>query len=422
MPKKKDVASRDKYADKAKKRRKLLNKLKLDRHHKMERFTVIVGTLGVCFALNLVVSGYHSYNATTQLKSDKAIYTEIADFSKTGTEVTMNGVYRSSDDKTAFVVFSLEDLNSMSLNGKNYNLYILGYKDKLKSNTLTARYFVFGSTGLMGLMLYDSNGLPNQILDVVVRANKTIVASPSKESVYGEDSFNKYNQMRLFVNPGAKGATKMSQLGSNIDKELLYYFFIGKQKEKEVLDEWKNSLQEEQLLRTQISEYVDRIESAGYELPEKPEWAKRNYMLPDGFRMDNQYTLNPDHGHTSYMDAWFDGDVNEYLDQEKDLADNQQKTYEKVAAMYEVKNVLMNKDGTSLDISMVSDGDSDSRDVQVMRDYQSLNGAYTKLLSLKQTQQYTLPDKLLKIESIQIDQAKHFSWGDTNKAFIQHSK
>ena len=172
LAKKKDVDAKNKYEDKQKKRRQLLGKLKLDRHHKMERFTVIVGTLAVGFALNLSVSGLHAFQSTRQVLSDQAMYTETAAFSRTGTNVTVNGVYRSSDKKTAFVVYTIDNVDSLSLDGKSYDIYIMGYKDKLKSQTLSGRYFVFGSTGLMGMMLYDENGLPNQILDIVVRANK----------------------------------------------------------------------------------------------------------------------------------------------------------------------------------------------------------------------------------------------------------
>lgn len=422
LPKAKDKEAQDKYADKAKKRRKLLGKLKLDRHHKMERFTVIIGTLTVCLTLNLAVSGFHAYENTKQILSDQAVYTTTANFSKTGTEVSINGVYRSSDNKTAFVVYKLDSLNSLSMDGKTYNVFVLGYKDAVHSQTMTGKYFVFGSTGLMGVMLYDQNGLPNQLLDIVVRANKTITPTVASNTENTDASFTKYNQMRLYANPGAKDAKKMSELGLKIDKEMLYYLFIGKEKEQEVLKFWKESVKKEKLLRSQISEYETRIQSAGFEKPKAPEWVKRGFILPDGFVMEDDYTLNPTKGNTSYIEAWFDGDLDRYLSKEASIKTNQETQYGLVSSSFGVDPVLVGKNGQSLDTTTIADGEDESMRVQVMRDYQALQNCWMELLSVKQQQQYQIPMQLLKIESIQKEQAAHFSWGDVKQVYVQHGK
>lgn len=422
LSKVKDKEAQDKYADKAKKRRKLLGKLKLDRHHKMERFTVIVGTLTVCLALNLAVSGYHAYENNKQILSDQAVYTRTANFSKTGTEVSINGVYRSEDNKTAFIVYKLDSLNSLSMDGKTYNVFVLGYKDAVHSQTMTGKYFVFGSTGLMGVMLYDENGLLNQLLDIVVRSNKNITPTVASNTEYSDASFKKFNQMRLYANPGAKDATKMNELGLKIDKEMLYYLFIGKEKEQAILESWKEATKKEKLLRTQISEYEERIQSAGYEKPKEPEWIKRGFVLPDGFVIEDDYTLDPAKGNTSYIDAWFDGDLDSYLSKEANMKTNQETQYGLVSSSFGVDPVLIGKNGQSLDTTSVTDGEDTSMRVQVMRDYQALQNCWMELLSVKQQEQYQIPMQLLKLESVQKEQAAHFSWGDSKLVYVQHGK
>lgn len=422
LAKKKDVDAKNKYEDKQKKRRQLLGKLKLDRHHKMERFTIIVGTLAVGFALNLSVSGVHAFKSTRQVLSDQAMYTETAAFSLTQTNVTVNGVYRSADKKTAFVVYTIDNVDTLSLDGKTYDIYIMGYKDKIKSQTLNARYFVFGGTGLMGMMIYDQNGLPNQILDIVVRANKKVADYQAGAADGGDVTFSKYNQMRLYVNPGAKNAIKMPQLGTDINKELLYYLFVGEKQETPLLDQYKESKRQERLLYDKIDEYKERIKSAGYELPDAPEWAKRDYRLPKGFMLEDDLTMNPDHGKTTYMKAWYDGDVDAYRLGVNDLEAEHQEIVENLKLDYEAPSSLISKKGSVLDINEVSDDGTNPTEAQLMRDFNSLLDSWNSLLDYKQEQQYTIPLSLLQIEATQKNEAKHFSWGDGKNVYVDVSK
>lgn len=192
----------------------LSRKLKLDSHHAAERFAIILGALVVTGVLLFTSSGVSAFSNTQGELTSKALYTPNFVTSKTQVSGTVPGVYVSEDRTRSMVLMKFADITQVSSNAADYQGFLTGSTMNIKpeslKNDVVGSVYMFGSSGYMGVMLDSQKPFTPQIMNLTMRSNSELVhkdGSTEAELGVGEDvSFQKYDQWRVFVNPGGSDA------------------------------------------------------------------------------------------------------------------------------------------------------------------------------------------------------------------------
>lgn len=395
------------------KRRDFLNKYKLGNHHKIERFgmTVVSGLVVL-----LLISGFSFIRSTSNKNvqlDTKAIYSQTLTYSLSENEGSVESVTRSEDGKSAYVLFKMDDLTNVSLDASTYTVYLTGYNKALQFNP-AGSIFIFGSTGYMGVMLHDDGGIPNQVLDITIRANVDIRSDATNSSTISDDvdgSFAKYDQAQVYVNFGAKQATVNKVLNNNdIEPSDLYYELVSKSKDKELHEELNTAYDDLARLITRSTEYETRIQSAGYVVPDEPEWLDDDYVVPGGIDINKDKTLSD--GYISQVLSDY-SQFSEYM-----VNKNKENTASQIDTSATSVTELTSTTGGVLDLNEISDGVSSSVDLSVKADVETLTSTWTSILSQKQKIQTDINKRLVLLDAEQQDQNTVFSLGDTDQLIL----
>ena len=249
-------------------------KLKLTKHHKIERFGIFFITLVLCMG---TLTGFIAHSNVTQnseMLETRSVYTTNISLSLTANKGIVHGVYRSIDRTKGLVLLKFDNPYNISINADDYRAYLTGVKYGVNENisraTLQSRptgaIITFGSTGYIGVLLHDPNGFPNQIIDMIFRAEKLIVPvdERSRENQEGRDgSFAVYDQCQVFFNPGAVDTVISRALDSNEVNDIMvfniYNELVSLPAEKDARDALNESLD---LMATQlvaIATYEDNL-------------------------------------------------------------------------------------------------------------------------------------------------------------------
>lgn len=410
------------YKEKVHRQRALLSKLKLDSHHKMERFAVSLAVCGTLLCVNLIASGAHAHTEHKRLMTTKSLYTTNADFSKSGVAANVKGIYVLPDHRTGYLVFKLANASSsMSLDPNKYSVFVTAYNAKnLDHPKMTGDVFILGSTGYMGVMLYDAQGFSNQVLDVVIRANVDLSGVQASNVPSNADkSFAKFDQMQIFVNPGAHDVLVLNDLKSKsrLTGEEMYMLFEGSATEESLTKTYKGLEQQEAVLRTRIKEYTSRLKSYGVENITKPEWVKPGYVLPKGYVINDSMSIMNSKKQPSYIDTFFDADFESYLKNRKTYEEEQATAVEEVSASYVPETSLAFKDGGAINIESANSKESvlTSSDKDALASFSVLQQTYTELLSVLQRKQYEIPWKLMDLEAELRSQSENLKYSKGNR-------
>lgn len=298
----------------------LREKLKLDRHHRIERFGVLF------FVLVLLLSVVVTSIAIKKAKDDsvtldnRVVYTNSFKTSLTEQSGTVEGIYKNEDNTKVFVLLKFKSMSKMSTNAENYQMFLTGSSLDMKKTDLKnvpkGCIYMFGSTGYMGIYLVDTNGFQKQIFDLVVRCNSELSSKTqtASESYNGDASFTNYDQFRLYFNPGGTKCGIMECLSSDEVRPFdIYEELIVRPKELELRDTLNADLETMQTNLAVIQEYTERVARDGIVVPETP------YLIAgDTITCDENgiYTLHTDRIVAKGFDFdWQNGSIrNGYLD------------------------------------------------------------------------------------------------------------
>lgn len=406
------TSGEDEDAEKQNNRRTFLNKYKLGSHHKIERFGVMMGAV---LAILVFASGFSLVRDTQKQKVTavaKAKYTEDFTYSLTGNAGTVETVVRSDDGKTAYLLLKMENVGNMSTDASTYSVYLTGANDTLRFEPAGA-YFVFGSTGYMGVMLHDDEGIPNQVLDVTIRANVDVRSDKLSSSTISDDqdeSFKKYDQARIYVNFGAADADTNKVLDdTSIAASDLYYQLIAKELDATLREQLVSTKEDLDRLTVRADEYMKRITSVGYEAPDEPAWLDDNYVVAGGVLLSESKTLG-------------DGYINQLISDYSQFSDYMKMKSKEVATESERLSVqietLTASNGSVLELNEVSDGVSSPADLAVKADVVTLTTTWSSILSTKQKVQTDINRQLLMLDADMQDQNRSFSLGDTDQLIL----
>lgn len=176
-------------------------------HYKMERFGVTFVALMLCMATLLGTIFARKAALDKETLGNNVVYTTSFSTSLSGNKGQVLSVMCDDARTQAFILIKFEDMSTVITDAREYQIFLTGTNLHSTKETLlcapAASIFMFGSTGYMGIYLVDAAGFPSQILDLTVRCNR--LAAPLRGDVpaYEDASFSKFDQFRIYLNPGA---------------------------------------------------------------------------------------------------------------------------------------------------------------------------------------------------------------------------
>lgn len=399
---------------------KILTKLKLDKHHRIERFGVMLLTLSI------LMSGLLASIVVKKTKDDalalsvRAMYTTHFTTSVTGISGDVVDVYRSDDGTRIFVLLKFSDAAKISTDADTYQLFLTGSTINMKQQSLannpSGSIYSFGSTGYVGLYLTDDSGFPKQIYDLVVRCNRQITQneySTTSAKPDEDESFLKYDQFRIYFNPGGDKASQVDCLnGSVLKASDVYNELIIGPKEKDVRDTLAKNLKTMQTDLTAIKEYTERLNREGVTPVAAPELVSGDSVISV---KDDILHLKTDHViATGYDFEWRNKHINTggYIDQLMEDGEDYnafftRKNAEVNAISFSTSAVEWERtDGTTYDSTGSSDADTNAA---INNDISLLTTAWQTYYNDKSTYQCKSLKALLLLDVESKDAATNYT-------------
>lgn len=255
------------------KMRAFFARFQFNSHYAIERAGWVTSFILVSFLVLTATAFYYSGQKANQLLGSRAMYTTKFTSSKTKNAGEVVNIYTDKSHKRAMVLMKFDNPATMSAAAKDYQGFITGSNlagefHPLK-NKPAGSVFMFGSTGYMGVYINDSQGIKSGIMALTMRANSQLVAqdpdSPaaaSDEAVVGAGgtSFEKYDQWRVFFNPGASGTKHLSALDASTPKiKDMYAQMIVAPQEKEIREKLDADLVQLKADLAGIADYTRRV-------------------------------------------------------------------------------------------------------------------------------------------------------------------
>lgn len=261
----------------------IAQKLPLGSHHRMERFVFVMTSLLVVIGLCVTVSFVKNVENNKVTLGTQALYTTKATTSLTNQQIEVLGVYSNADRTKVFVACRFDDVSTMPTDASDYRMY-LSYK-QVSGNKMVMDYstsgswYVFGSTGVMGALFVNENGFTEQVLDLTVRADKTLSdtssSSSSSSNAQTRPSDSEYDQFDILFNPAASEVETIDSLGDDtISSSKLYYDVIGADDEATIKKKLRSDLYTMQTALDLMTEYETRLNKQGIVAGERPDGIK----------------------------------------------------------------------------------------------------------------------------------------------------
>ncbi len=250
------------------------------RHYRMERFSVLFLTLTCALVVTVFACLGVSYTKDRNLLGTTVLYTDSTSTSKTGTNVTVDGVYVNDAKDRAFVIWHYPDSKNMSTNADAYTAFMTGAKisqnKKKIDGAMSANIYTFGSSGYMAVYLSKPGGFDNQVLSLTIRSDNdlkaTNVDSESVTEKYnGDSSFADYDQFQIFFNP-YPSQNVLPELNTQTPSTAqMFRETVIAAKEKEIHEKLDDSLEKIKYDLANIDEYTRRAQNAGIAIQEMPD-------------------------------------------------------------------------------------------------------------------------------------------------------
>jgi hypothetical protein len=252
-----------------------LSKFKLDKHHKIERFGVIVTALTSCMVILLVVMFIKYRKDMKILVSDTPMYTKTIATSLTQNTGQVKNIYRNEKGDKVAILVKFDSMEGLKTDAKNYNVWVTGF-DAYYDCSVSGGVYLYGQSGYMALCFYSPTGFPNQVADIIVRSNESISAEKVTDQTPKDDSsFAKYDQFRIRANLGAKKMNVASFFdttdGTLIDSRKLYDEAVLLKSIKTLKKECNSTLASMELELRRMDYYEGTLTEQGIQILERDE-------------------------------------------------------------------------------------------------------------------------------------------------------
>ncbi|MCC2248991.1 hypothetical protein JUJ52_03335 [Virgibacillus sp. AGTR] len=389
----------------------LRDKLKLGSHYKMERFTIMLGaTLSILLLLS--VFSFVAYrDGVAQSVSAKAVYTEDFNFSLSDQKMYVEGVYGNKDKTDVMILLRLQNPETMSTDASNYELFITSEKESL-SYEPDVSLSLFGATGYGTIRFQDDEPIPKEVVSITIRAKADLSqqegSGSSGDDESSDGSFEKYDQGRFYVNPGADDVETLDWLNTGEkDPTKLYTALVADTLDEEIHTKIQEQTDELDILLNREKEYTNRLVSAGYEPPETPWFVKGDYVNDDGvfvaaqnlegaFAFDYSTKTIRDGYIIQVMDNLSSFDEYMRKHSEHDTTNDRDSSRQEQVELVET---IKSKSGEVLDLNTVVTGSSPSAQVAAKDSVESLQATWRSYLNIKSELQRNLMRELLILDA-----------------------
>lgn len=244
------------------------------RHKAIERFTVLFLTLSLMMSVLMVTIVVRKNSADAEQLSNRAIYTTEVTMSRSHVTGEVVNVMSSADKTKAFVLLKMSSMSNLSADASDYIAFLTGatenqgYAD-LKSQP-SGGIYVFGTSGYIGVYLVNYEPYPSQILNLVIRGVKDYSSSTTKNGETnvaevpkgGDASFENFDQMQIYFNPGASGAVHADFLDADkINMEDMYKEAVVESQEETLRETLMGDLQSMFEYKRLAEQYETRLTS-----------------------------------------------------------------------------------------------------------------------------------------------------------------
>lgn len=315
--------------------RRIQKRLHLDSHSATERFGVVLAMFSVSLIALTAGLGASAVANTREQIAATALYTPTFTTSLTSLAGEVPGVYVSPDRTRALVMmsFGASAGDQLSIDAKNYQAFVAGSTTKMEYvpllTELSGQIVRFGSTGYFGVVLDSATGFPEQILNLTMRSNSTLVYTAGenaavRQDLYDDSTFLDFDQWRVYVNPGASDAVVLESLsgaGEPLEPVDVYYDLVVREQEEVLRAELDRQLAQMQVEQFRIEEYTAQLAStevAGLSLvaPDVPAQIEGDTVVGTPGSQEEPLTLRSTWtAPTGYDFDWRSGDVRSgYLD------------------------------------------------------------------------------------------------------------
>ena len=307
---------------------KILNKLKIGSHYRIERFGWIFSLLSLGMLICLGFAWRAQMNINKIDFKSRAVYAPSFETSRTHNSGSVVGVFSNTERTKAFVLLKMKNMDELPADAKDYRMYITN--DSMPGNPRKSDHkpsgsiYMFGTSGYMGLYIIDKAGFEQAIKKITVRIGKELVTVDSNK-IQGDavdESFAKYDQFNIHINFGADFGDKMVQAdenspdefvnvglkesdvlsGDKIEATKIFKTLVIDPQEKDIKAVLLNDLKDMQNKKKLIAEYTERYEKLDIDgkhgiVPEEPIemrgdeitdvkgvlYLKPSYVYPNGY-------------------------------------------------------------------------------------------------------------------------------------------
>lgn len=247
---------------------------KFGSHFAIERFGIVFLSLVVCMGICFGSIISRKIKLDHKTLTGRAQYTVGFTMSLSHSSGSVKGIYTDMNHTKCFVLWKFDDMTALPVSANEYMFYLTG-SDLSRSITVSqanpaATFYMFGTTGYMGLYLDQARGFESQILRLTIRSLNNVTASVS-DVKYADASYNQFDQGDIYFNPGGEYAVHASFL----DKRDFFPFdvyeeIISSPLEQNTRSILKNDLIEMHKKLVLMGEYEKRLEQVNVAVPSRP--------------------------------------------------------------------------------------------------------------------------------------------------------
>lgn len=296
------------------------------RHFKLQIFGVTVLLVVTIFLINLLTIKTAYDKNVNNYMSSTVQYTSSFTMSLSGTTGTIEKIYVDSTKTRCFILAQLNSTSNIAMDAANYQMLLTntnsdGIAEGKPKEQLTGEFYMFGSSGRIGLYIKSDIPFENRMKKVSIRSYKQYLGDTSPYYV-STPTDAQYDQCHIFFNPGGTSATTMPFLETHADGTDFSMSEIYRQTDtanaySDTRAKLTTCINDMLTTVQQVSEYKTRL-SSNYDVavPESPTWFK-----DEGFDVSKTVDDNGDviEQHWVYMPAtileggldfdWYAGDV-----------------------------------------------------------------------------------------------------------------
>ena len=241
----------------------------MNKHKKIERFMFSFFSILIPLILMSFVSIYNKFGVDKNTLSSRAVYTTEAVFSRTNQTGKVVGVYTNEEKTRGMVLIKFDNGVNISSSASDYKVFTTASNLKQGKENLSSKpegsFYVFGTSGYIGLYFVNNAGFESQIFKSTIRMEKEFKTVDEKvvkgKEVSGE-SYSKYDQADFYYNLGASQATKLTTLeNADFSVQDFYVEALGTKVNNDKVAQINERLNRMSKLMLQIREMKSRLES-----------------------------------------------------------------------------------------------------------------------------------------------------------------